>query len=349
MQHSQNLIQTHFKSQQLQHRNKIKINVFPAQGVENQIFDAWIDLLNESDAIEFVKQAEQQARADVTGGRIDAALQIMENNYMLVASIDNPNVQLVEQYVQAVFVEELQLRAAAEYTDNSDAFRSEVQQYLENPPLSVHLQAVDGSDLVSYNMGIQLLFTFTLFLVIFTIGYKINAMTMEKATGIWSRVVLSPVRKTEMYMGHLLYSSLIGFAQITVILLLFRYLFKFDLGDRFGMLLIVAAIYTLTIVAFSMLLTGILRTPEQFNMVFPSAIPIMPLLSGAYMPPGTITNSILLAIAELFPLKHALDAMNAIAMYDAGWSEVYLSIAKLCLIGVLCMGVGINLVERRKI
>src|SRR5690606_33966380 len=103
-----------------------------------------------------------------------------------------------------------------------------------------------GSDLVSYNMGIQLLFAFTLFLVIFTIGYKINAMTIEKATGIWSRVVLSPMRKTEMYMGHLFYSSLIGFAQITVILLLFRYLFKFNLGDRFGMLLIVAAIYTLT-------------------------------------------------------------------------------------------------------
>lgn len=328
--------------------NKLKISVFSAPGIESKSLEVWLDLLNESDNFEFIKQAEQQARTDVSEGRIDAALQIMENDYRLVASIDNPNVQLVEQYVHSVFLDELQLRAAAEYAEDAAAFREEVHQYLETPPFSVQLQGVDGSELVSYNMSLQLLFAFTLFLVIFTIGYKINAITMEKVSGIWSRIVLSPVRKTEMYMGHLLYSSLIGFAQITVVFLLFRYIFKYDLGERFGMLLIVAALYTLTIVAFSMLLTGMLRTPEQFNMIFPSVIPIMPLLSGAYMPPGTITNNILLTLAELFPLKHALDAMVAISMYDADWSEIYLSMAKLLLIGVLCMGVGINLMERRK-
>lgn len=62
--------------------------------------------------------------------------------------------------------------------------------------------------------------------------------------------------------------------------------------------LLVASLFSFTIVALSMLLVGILQSPEQFGTLFPSIIPIMPLISGVYMPPGTITNPILLGIAE---------------------------------------------------
>lgn len=328
--------------------SKLKAYIFPAEGVSTSQFESWAKLLNDNEAIQFIPQDEKQARSDVSSGRVDVAIKVMSDNYQLIASIDNPNVQLVEQYVHRVFLDELQLRIATQYSEDKETFREATIQYLQNPPLTVQLTDPEGKSLVQYDMNVQLLFTFSLFLSIFTIGYKINSITVEKVSGIWSRVILSPVRKIEMYMGHLLYSFIIGFVQIAIILLLFRYVFHYDLGDHMWMLFIVAALYTFTIVAFCMLLTGIVRTPEQFNMVLPSLIPIMPLLSGAYMPPGTITNSVLLAIAQLFPIKHALDSMVAIAIYEASWSEIALSISKLLLIAVLCMGVGINLMERRK-
>lgn len=99
-------------------------------------------------------------------------------------------------------------------------------------------------------------------------------------------------------------------------------------------------------VAFALLFTGILRTPEQFNMVFPSMVPVMPLLSGVYVPPGTITNEVLLGLAQIFPLTHAMEALQGVAVYGAGWSEILIPVAKLLLIAVACMGVGINLMER---
>ncbi|MBQ4898325.1 ABC transporter permease [Paenibacillus sp. Marseille-P2973] len=328
--------------------SKLKIGAFPASGVEADTAEEWLEVLNANDAIEFIMMDERKARSEVNEGRTDAAIQLMEKDYRIIASIDNPNVQLVGQIVHSAFMEELQLRAAEQFSNDAKAFREGVESFLENPPLAVGVQTPDGKDLIEYDMNLQLLFTFTLFLACFTIGYKINSITMEKVSGIWSRMILSPVRKSQMYMGHLMYSSLIGFAQIVTVFLLFRYIAGFDLGGRFGMLLIVAALYTLTIVAFSMLLTGILRTPEQFNMVFPSVIPIMPLISGAYMPPGTITNQFLLLVSEVLPLKHAVDAMVEISIYDAGWPDVFLPLAKLSMIGVICMGVGINLMERRK-
>ncbi|MFD4521748.1 MULTISPECIES: ABC transporter permease [Paenibacillus] len=88
----------------------------------------------------------------------------------------------------------------------------------------------------------------------------------------------------------LVYSSLIGILQMMVVFMIFRYGFGFDLGDGYSLLLMVVVIYTLTIVALSMLMVGILQSPEQFNTLFPSIIPIMPLISGVYMPSGTITN-----------------------------------------------------------
>lgn len=327
---------------------KIKIGVFPAQGVESSMTKQWIERLNEGDAIEFFLQDEQAARSDVRGGRADAALQVSQADYRLIASIENPNVQIVDRHIRAVFLEELQLRAAESHTADAAGFRDEAKRYLEQPPITIEVLAMDGSELLHHNMGLQLLFTFTLFLAAFTVGFKVNAITMEKASGIWSRMVLSPIRKSEMYLGHLLYSMLIGFVQILVVLLLFRYIIGFNMGNHFGMLIVVVALYTLTIVAFCMLLAGIVRTPEQFNMVFPSLIPLMPLISGGYMPPGTITNPFLLGISEIFPLKHALNALTEIAIYDKGWLDIFPPLAKLCIIAVVCMGIGINLMERRR-
>lgn len=98
----------------------------------------------------------------------------------------------------------------------------------------------------------------------------------------------------------------------------------------------------------AMLFTGIMKTPEQFNSIYLSIIPAIPILSGVYFPPGIICNSIILFIADLFPLIHAMDAMMSVALSDAGWKTIALPTALMILIGVLCMGAGINMIERRK-
>jgi ABC-2 type transport system permease protein len=132
----------------------------------------------------------------------------------------------------------------------------------------------------------------------------------------------------------------LGFSSLLAIIAL--------IGEHFGMLLVIAAVYTLTMVSFSMLFAGILKKPEQFSAVFPILVAIMPMLGGAYVPPGAVTNPIILNVAEIVPLTHAMQALTGIAVYGENWSEVFMPVAKLFLIGVICMGVGINLMERQK-
>lgn len=223
-----------------------------------------------------------------------------------------------------------------------------MESYLDNPPIQIKTESLDGGEVPNHNMGIQMLFGFTLFMAMFTIGFKVNGVLVDKVSGVWNRMTLSPVSKTGMYAGHLFYSFFIGFVQILTVFVIFNYMMNYDLGNNFRMLLTITAIFTLSTVSMAMLITGFVKIPEQFHLIYPSIVPIIPVISGIYMPPGTISNPMLLFIADLFPLTHVMEAMMNVAFYDAGWSEIALPVVLMLLIGVICMGIGVNLVERRK-
>ncbi|WP_078380649.1 ABC transporter permease [Sutcliffiella halmapala] len=321
------------------------VAIFSSEANGREIEEKWEPLLNNNDAFQFVITDEAVAREDVLKGKTDSAINLKENDYQIIAAAEMPSIQLVEQYVHSVFTAEALLEAAA--SENIEKIRSDVEVYLDNAPFKMVTESLDGGVVSQHNMGIQLLFGFTLFMAMFTIGFKVNGVMVDKVSGVWNRMILSPVTKTGMYTGHLLYSFFIGFLQLLVVLLVFTSIFQYNLGDNFGLILVIAAVYTLSTVSMAMLFTGFVKTPEQFNIVYSSVIPILPLLSGVYMPPGTISNTVLIFIADLFPLSHAMEAMMNVALFGAGWNEIALPIVLMILIGVICMGVGVNLVERR--
>lgn len=323
------------------------IAIFSSESNNSEVEEKWEALLNHDDTFTFVITDEEVARGDVAEGRSDVAIHLMQNDYQVITASEIPNLQLIEQYVHKVFTKEAQLKAAVG-TQEVEEIRNRVEGYLDHPPLQLRTESLDGGEVPNHNMGIQLLFGFTLFMAMFTIGFKVNGVMTDKVSGVWNRMILSPVSKTGMYTGHLLYSFCIGFVQILIVFVIFKYVLNYDLGNNFGMLLAIAAIFVLSMVSVAMLITGFVKTPEQFHMIYPSVIPIIPVISGVYMLPGTISNPILLFIADLFPLSHAMEAMMNVVFYDAGWGEVALPIVLMLLIGVICMGIGVNLVERRK-
>lgn len=323
------------------------VPIFSSEKNGSEVEEKWASLLNNNQNYKFVISDEEEARTDVEEGDSGAAIQLSERDYKIIAASNTRAVQFIEDYVHTVFTQEAQLKAASGSYD-VDATRNEVNAYLEEPPLHIQVESIDGGDVPEYNMLMQLLFGFTLFMAMFTIGFKVNAVTADKVSGVWDRMILSPLSKTGMYTGHLFYSFFIGFMQIVVVLVIFNYLLGYDLGYHFGMILTVAAVFTLSMVSMAMLFTGFIKTPEQFNMIYPSIIPIVPVISGVYMPPGVLSNPVLLFIADLFPLTHAMGALMDISLYDAGWNEITLPLVLMLLIGVVCMGVGVNLVERRK-
>ncbi|MCR8842333.1 ABC transporter permease [Paenibacillus sp. SC116] len=327
---------------------KLRIDAFSGEGIAAAEAEQWLDRLNEAGPFLFTMRSEENVIADVRQGRLEMAVKLLENDFRIISVRESGNANLVQQHMQSIYTEELKIKAAAQHSNDTKQIRDVMKVYLEQPPMSLQSSTPTGNALESYNMGLQLLFGFTLFLVIFTIGFKVNAVTAEKVSGIWNRVILSPVTKTQMYFGHLTYSTLIGIVQITIVFCLFKYVLGYDLGVNAAFLTIISVLYIISTVAMSMLFTGMFKTPEQFRGFFSSVVPMMPVLSGVYMPPGTITSEVMLWISEFFPIKHAMDALIGVSMYQQGWGDIYLSLAKLLLMTVIFFGIGINMVERRR-
>jgi len=322
---------------------------FPDKSITHDEAKQRVERMNDAEGFSFKLTSEEKAIRDVREGRVPLAVRLMnDGEYRIVATAEGLNPSMVSEHLNRIASEDGRLAYAAVLTGDAVTARSKFAAFMDAPPLHTDVVRPDGKTLAGDEMSIQLLLGFTLFLAMFTIGFKINSVMEEKAHGIWSRVILSPVTKTGMYMGHLCYSLIIGLIHMVTVLLFFDLILGYELGSQYGLLFFIILLYSAVIVSLSMLLAGIVRTPEQFQMILPVILPIMPLLAGIYFPPGLMTNKLLLFAGELLPITHAVNALKQVALYDAGWSEILMPVAKLALIGVICMGIGINLVERRK-
>jgi ABC-2 type transport system permease protein len=321
------------------------VAIFSEEANAAEIEKKWGGLLNTNDTFTFEVVEPDKAREDIKKGNSDVAVKLMEDDYRLLVSKNMPSVSSVEQHVKKVFLQEAQIRAV-ESQEGGDV-REEIESYLDDPPFQLVAQGLDSEQITAYNIRTQLLFAFTFLISMFILGFKVNNVTQDKVAGIWDRMILSPLKKTNMYSGYLLYSFLITMFQIVVVLIVFKYVLQYDVGDNLWLIILIAACFTFGMISIAMLITGFVRTPEQFYAIYPSVIPVIPLVSGVYMMPGTITNPVLLFIADLFPLAHAMEAIMSVVFYGAGLQDVLMSLLYMLLIGIVAMGVGINLVERR--
>lgn len=320
--------------------------IFSEEENAAEIEKKWEKLLNSDSTIQFDIVDPFKAREDVRDGKVDVAVKLMEMDYRLIIKSELPTVSYVQQHIEKVFQREAQI-SAIESSESNENVRREFDNYLADAPIQIETQGLDKEELPNYNMSTQLLFAFTFLISMFILGLKVNNVTHDKVSGIWNRMILSPISKTNMYSGYILYSFLITMFQFIVVLLLFKYVMNYDVGDNLWIIILIAAFFIFSMISVAMLITGFVKTPEQFYAIYPSLIPLIPLVSGSYMMPGTITNSVLLFVADLFPLAHAMEAIMSVIFYNAGIQDVMMSLLMMLLIGVITMGLGINLIERR--
>ncbi|MBM7095090.1 ABC transporter permease [Bacillus sp. H-16] len=322
------------------------VQTFVNEGVSDEAAQEWLDRLNESEGMTFTLSEEEEVRDRLRDGRVNVALVLDEADYRLIVATDDGTVFTVENYVDSVFREELRLREA-EASEGED-FREALNAFMENPVLEVKTKTIEGADgTFVFDSQLQTLFGMTLFFSVYTMMYSLVNVAEEKRTGTWDRMIISPLRKFQMYTGHLVFTFTIGYAQILLIFMLFTFGFGFDIGEQFGMVLLIIGCYCFAIVALGTLLIGLVKTSQQLNGVIPIVAVAMAMLGGAFWPIEVVSNEIVLFFSQGMPILYAMDALKQIAIYERSFDAITQSLSILILFGVICMGVGINLMERR--
>jgi ABC-2 type transport system permease protein len=306
--------------------------------------------LNHSDLFSFELMDEEKTRALVSEGKVEAGVKLKKDDFDLIISSQTANTSLIRQYVQKVYIENIQTMKLAE---NVNAPMEEVEKVLkeakENPVFTLEKKSFRGEKTVIIDGQLQPIFGFSLFFVIYTIAFNVLQILKEKREGIWDRMVLSPLKKWEMYCGNLIYSFVIGYAQVVLIFSVFYFGMGIDFHGRFTEVLLLLAPYVFAIVALSIFITGLVKNEQQFNAVIPLIAVSMAMIGGAYWPLEIVSSKVLLTLAKFVPVTYGMELLKGSAVYGDSISQLLYPVSILCFMGVVLMGLGINIMERRNV
>lgn len=319
---------------------------FVDDSMQEAAAERWVASLNETEEFEFRLMEEEEVREAVSAGDAPLGLRLMDKDYRILLAADDVSRFSLETFLNRKYREEMRLEQIEQQVPDSD-IRIQVAAAMEEPAIQIVTSTVDGKEAYQYDNSLQMLFGMTLFFSVYTIMFSLMKILEEKKQGTWNRLILSPIGKWKIYLGHLAYSFTIGYFQIVLIFVLFKYVLLFDIGDRFGAILVIAACYTFAIVALGLLVISLLSRPQQLKAIIPILATGMAMIGGAFWPIELISNRILLAISKILPITYGLDALKGVAIYNRSCQELSEPILILLLFGMVCMGFGISLMERR--
>ncbi|WP_117149399.1 ABC transporter permease [Paraliobacillus zengyii] len=324
------------------------VYTYPFETIEEDNFTNLLAILNESETLEFQEVTEDVARELVESGDSSFALQLDEENYTFLIGTEDIDQIAVEQYINQIYTEKLRLDQVPSQMDEI-TLRSEVDRALDSPVMTVDTTALKrnaqgGRDVNRY----QILVGMALYFAIYTMLFTLMNIISEKRIGTWDRLILSPLGKWQIYLGNLFYCFLIGFLQIGIVFLFFDLVLDFDFGNRIGTILVILGSYVFSIVALGMLVMGLVQSEQQLQAINPIIATGMAMIGGAFWPLEAVTNQAMLVLSKGMPIFYGIEALKGAVLYDQGIAELLQPISIMLLIGVICMGVGINLMERVK-
>lgn len=320
-----------------QSNQKITIRTYSEELSSEELGD-WITLLNEEDTFIFEESDYETIYDRIRMNETAFALEINEDNYRFLVGRDDMEMSTIVQHVDQVFSQEKRL---AELEQNDLTEPLELQTFIE-----LNTVATNESSSTTQIFPIAVLVGMTFYFSIFSILLLMINLIEEKKMGTWNRLIFSPLSKTKIYMGQLLHYFLVGLVQIGLSFVILRYLVGISLGTNYLAMLVVTLSFVFAIVSLGMMIMGLVSSPQQLQVVIPIVTTSMAMIGGAFWSLEVVSNPILLFLAELMPIKHGIYGMMGAVVQGMSVGELLEPIGALLLMGVLFMGIGVNLMER---
>jgi len=148
------------------------------------------------------------------------------------------------------------------------------------------------------------------------------AVVRERERGTLEQLVVTPIDKTSLMLGKIVPFALVGYVQMTVILLLGKLLFGIPLRGSIPMLYLLSAPFIMGSLALGLFVSTIAETQAQaMQLSFFFMLPNI-LLSG-YMFPREAMPTLAQWLGLLLPLTYYLKILRGILLRGAGVSSLW--------------------------
>jgi ABC-2 type transport system permease protein len=147
------------------------------------------------------------------------------------------------------------------------------------------------------------------------------AIARERERGTLEQLIVSPVRRVELVLGKILPYTVIGYVQMTLILLAGRLVFDVPLSGSLQLLYALSFLFIAANLALGLFFSTLAKTQQQaMQMSFFFLLPNI-LLSGFMFPFESMPRPAQL-ISQGLPLTHFLRIVRGITLKGAGFADV---------------------------
>ena len=147
------------------------------------------------------------------------------------------------------------------------------------------------------------------------------AIARERERGTLEQLIVSPVRRIELVLGKILPYTIIGYVQMSLILLAGRVVFDVPLVGSLQLLYVLAFVFIAANLALGLFFSTLAKTQQQaMQMSFFFLLPNI-LLSGFMFPFESMPRPAQW-LAQGLPLTHFLRIVRGITLKGAGFADI---------------------------
>ncbi|MEZ4411055.1 MAG: ABC transporter permease [Polyangiales bacterium] len=157
------------------------------------------------------------------------------------------------------------------------------------------------------------------------------AVARERERGTLEQLVVSPVRRWELVVGKILPFVVIGYVQMTLVLIAGRVVFDVPVAGSLGLLYAMSFAFIAANLSLGLFFSTLAQTQQQaMQMSFFFLLPNI-LLSG-FMFPREAMPEPAQWLSEVLPLTHFLKIIRGVALRGAGFEDLRAELVRLCVI-----------------
>ena len=167
------------------------------------------------------------------------------------------------------------------------------------------------------------------------------SITRERERGTLEQLVVTPIDKTSMMLGKIVPFVLVGYVQMTVVLLLGRFLFGVPVRGSIPALYAITFAFMMASLGLGLLVSTVARTQAQaMQLSFMLLLPNI-LLSGFMFPREAMPDPIRWA-SNLLPLTHYLQVLRGVLLRDAALPSLLPDAGVLLLMAAVIVGLSVR-------
>lgn len=178
----------------------------------------------------------------------------------------------------------------------------------------------------------------TLMFLMMLITSSVTLIMDDRAGRTMMRMFSAPVRSYEIALGNFLGSFLVGLIQILVVLVLGRWVLRYDYGLPLVLYFLILAAFMLVSMGIASTVAGLIRNPRNAGMLNSLILTPTCMLGGCFWP-ISIMPDYMQKLANFTPQKWAIQAVD-IAATGGGWNELWLPFAVLGLMAAVLLVIG---------